>query len=163
MIDAPSEAFREAARQAAASAGRFLSNDALDALVAAADADEGLRYLTRYAPEPPLSLVSQKLAPFFAKEEAAPKGSKWGRESGGVDPAVFAKLGALQRLTLVREFDAKHGAGEKPAGKTSREKRLAADLHGARLRLHALQGEAREAQSQRIAALEAELQEARGR
>lgn len=166
MIDTPSAAFREAARQAAAAAGQFLTNDALDALVAAADADEGMRYLTRYAPEPPQSLVAQKLAPFLAAEAkpgATAGVSKYGAETAGLAPEVFNALPVTKRLSLAREYARTHGGEGQKGGATSKEKRIAADLHGARLRLHSLSGEARDAQAKRIAALESELAEARAR
>lgn len=164
MIDQPSSAFRDAVRAVATDSGQFLTDAALDALVNAADADAGLHYLSRFHQSPPVDLVRQRLAPFLASNvETKKEGvSKWGRESGGVDPQVFASLTPLQRLTLVRQFDAKHTPA-KASPKTSREKRLESDLHGARLRLHSLSGAERQKQSERIATLQAELAEAKGR
>lgn len=162
-MDRPSDAFRATVRAVAADAGQHLSDAALDALVSAVDASPDFHYLSRYHAEPPHDLVAARLAPYLAKNTSKTEGvSKYGRESGGVDPQTFASLSASQRLTLVREFDAKHTPA-KPTAKTFPERRLEADLHGARLRLHSLQGADRERQAQRVAELERQLAEARAR
>lgn len=162
-MDSPSEAFRTTVRAVAADAGQHLSDAALDALVSAADASPDFHYLSRYHTAPPHDLVAARLAPYLAKNTPKTEGvSKFGRESAGIDPQTFASFSASQRLALVREFDAKHTPA-KPAAKSFPERRLEADLHGARLRLHSLQGAAREKQAQRVAELERQLAEARSR